>query len=449
MNFQKNTFTTLIFTLFFSFTLAQTPVFKEGLKFNFNEQGTNYLKLNFVNQVWIRFNESNPGTMVNKELQDHTFDIGIRRLRLIMQGYLTDRVYLFVQFGQNNLSYLDNRKAGAFFHDANVDYYIVPKKFAFGTGLASWGGVARYSAPTVSGIVGMDAPIYQQFTNDVNDQFLRRLSVYTHGLLGKFSYRLALSKPMDVAKTFSSGVVPLQDHATFSPKNTYLMTHGYFKYHFWDTETEDTGYHVGTHWSKKKMLTLGAGFAYQPDAVWYGQNKNQITGIYADTTYQALKIFSTDVFFEMPLSDKGNAISLYGAWFNNDYGKNYVRNVGVMNPANAVSSQGTFNGTGNFYPMQGTGNAYYLQGAYLCPRNMLGEKAGTLVPYFQVYYGDFKRFKDPMIVYDLGINWAIHENKNKITLNYQSRPIFDTDANGDLTTSERKAMWVLQYQIAF
>jgi len=418
-----------------------TPVFTDGLKFNFNEKGSSFIKLNFVSQVWVRFNESNPGTMVDNTVKENTFDIGVRRLRFLLQGYLNERLYVFMQFGQNNLSYIADRKAGAFFHDANADYYVVPKKFALGTGLASWGGVARYSAPSIAGLLTMDAPIYQQFTNDINDIFLRRLSVYTHGTVNKFSYRLALSKPMDLAKAAASDYPGLQAYSTFAPQVSSLMTHGYFKYHFFEKDPEETGYHASTYWGKKKMLTVGAGFAYEPKAMWHRENV-------ADTVYSSLQIFATDVFFEMPLSDKGNALNLYGAAFFNDYGQNYVRNVGVMNPANKVSSMGSFNGTGNAFPMQGTGQAYYLQATYIAKRDLLGKNGGTLAPYTQIYYGNYQRFKDPVVVYDVGINWAIQENKNKLSLNFQSRPIFDTDASNNLASTSRKAMWILQYQVA-
>ncbi|MDX1903222.1 MAG: hypothetical protein SFU27_03605, partial [Thermonemataceae bacterium] len=388
---------------------AQNPVFKEGLKFNFNEDGSNYLKMNFIGQIWLRYNENNPNTIFNNKETANTFDIGLRRIRFIMQGYIKNNVYLFLQFGQNNLSYLNERKAGSFFHDANIDYYFIPQKFALGTGLASWGGVARYSAPTVSGIVTMDAPIYQQFTSDINDQFLRRLSVYTHGNLGKFSYRLALSKPMDVSK--SADFKGIQPNATFAPQNTYLMSHGYFKYYIFEKDAEETGYHVGTYFGKKKIFTIGAGFAYEPQALWK-QESNK------DTTYTDLKIFAADAFLELPLSEKGNAINIYGAFFSNDYGKNYVRNVGVMNPANKVGSQASFNGAGNAFPMQGTGTSYYLQALYFFKNK--GEDKGRIAPYTQLFYANYEAVKDPIIVYDIGLNYFIKENLHKISLNYQN-----------------------------
>src|SRR5690349_17450170 len=39
---------------------------KKDIRFNFNKEGTKYLKMTMTNQVWLRFNESNPGTMVDQ-----------------------------------------------------------------------------------------------------------------------------------------------------------------------------------------------------------------------------------------------------------------------------------------------------------------------------------------------------------------------------------------------
>ena len=78
---------------------------KDGLKTYLTADSTTFLKLNFVAQVWARYNESNPGTTVNGELASSTTDVGIRRARLVLSGQLTPRVYVFLQFGQNSFSY--------------------------------------------------------------------------------------------------------------------------------------------------------------------------------------------------------------------------------------------------------------------------------------------------------------------------------------------------------
>lgn len=88
-----------------------SQVLKDG-KFYINEDGSRYLKFTLNTQVWLRYNESNPGTTVNGFSKSSTTDIGIRRFRIQMFGQLTDRVFVYTQFGQNNFNYLSDRKTG-------------------------------------------------------------------------------------------------------------------------------------------------------------------------------------------------------------------------------------------------------------------------------------------------------------------------------------------------
>ena len=90
------------------------------------------------------------------------------------------------------------------------------------------------------------------------------------------------------------------------------------------------------------------------------------------------------------------------------YGKNYIRNQGVMNPADGVlAGTATINGTGNAFPMMGTGNIVAGQVGLLLPKNILGEKNGQLQPYVMVLHGNFDRLQQGMFQYDAGLNWYI------------------------------------------
>ena len=98
----------------------------EEMKLNLNKDGSHYLKWTFLNQVWLRYNQSNPGTTVLREPTSETFDIGLRRTRIQFYGQLTDHVFFYMQFGQNNLNLLagqnaansGNRNLQASVHDA-------------------------------------------------------------------------------------------------------------------------------------------------------------------------------------------------------------------------------------------------------------------------------------------------------------------------------------------
>src|SRR5947207_1776637 len=121
------------------------PKLKDGLKTYLNSDSTSFIKLNFVSQTWTRFNDNNPGSTVNGQPEANTFDVGIRRVRLVLSGQLSKRVSFFFQFGQNSFNYLSTRKAGAFIHDATADYAFVPKKLSIGFGLQGWNGLGRSS----------------------------------------------------------------------------------------------------------------------------------------------------------------------------------------------------------------------------------------------------------------------------------------------------------------
>ncbi|HKZ37196.1 MAG TPA: hypothetical protein VJ184_06070, partial [Chryseolinea sp.] len=95
----------------------------EEMKLILNEDGSHYLKWTFLNQVWLRYNESNPGTTVLDENANSTFDIGLRRTRIQFFGQVTDHVFFYTQFGQNTANN-GNRKFQVFFHDALGEYKV-------------------------------------------------------------------------------------------------------------------------------------------------------------------------------------------------------------------------------------------------------------------------------------------------------------------------------------
>lgn len=418
---------------------AQTKPDRE-LKMNLNDDGSHYLKATFTGQVWMRFNESNPGTTVGGYSEPQTYDIGLRRVRSQFFGKISDRVFLYTQVGINNFDYNSTRKPGIFFHDVVTEYYVTPRSLQIGAGLTAWTGFSRYSSPGVASILGYDAPLYQQSTNDVNDQFLRKLSIYAKGKIGRLDYRIILSDPMLVDGTITT-VKPLSVNSDFSYMPPKLQTSGYFMYQFMDEESNLTPYMTGTYLGKKKVFTLGAGFQYQPDAMWH----------YSDTSLTTRTIvmedmlnYSVDAFYDNPVGTKGAAITAYAAIAHTGYGKNYIRNNGAMNPATAGSGT-SFNGGGNAFPMYGTGNLVFAQVGYLLPKSVLGETHGQLQPYLDATLAKYDRLHDNMLMWDAGVNWLIDGHRSKVSLNYQNRPVFSTT---DLTESVRKGMIVLQFQIA-
>ena len=430
-----------------SFAFAQSNSnnrFKDGLKLYLSSDSSRYLKSTLCIQTWIRYNNNNPGTTVNGYAEKHSYDLGIRRFRMQLFGPVARKVFFYSQFGINNFNYLSTRKQGAFFHDLLGEYEVHPKLLSLGAGLTGWSGFARYSSPAVASIMGGDAPLFQQATNDVTDQFLRKLSVYAKGKIASLDYRIAISKPMIIqnANSFSSKDTALSKSATFSPEPSRLQSQAYLVWQFIDKESNLTAYNAGTYLGKKKIFNIGAGIIYQPKTTRYLDAHNH-------KQYSAMTLWAIDVFYDAPINnEKGNAVSVYGGYFNMNYGPNYHRNLGVMNVSNGVVN-GSINGAGNALPLYGTGSVFYLNSGYLFRKELL-KGNGTIMPFASAMYANYKAFKDPMLMWECGLNWFINGTHNsKLTLNYQSRPVLVKNSVGELVEqkSSRKGMCYLQYQI--
>lgn len=412
----------------------------KSLKFDLNEDGSHYLKASFTAQIWARYNQSNPGTTIYGYEKSETFDIGLRRVRTVIDGMLTDKVYLFTQFGINNFTSTSQRKMPLFFHDVVGEYHITQRSLHIGGGLTGFTGMARFSSPSIGTIMGYDAPLNQQSTNDATDQFLRKLSIYAKGKLGRLDYRLIASNPMSAQN--STVVQDINTNANFSLKPPSMQYSGYFMYQFYDEESNLTPYTVGTYLGKKKVFNIGVGFQYQANAMWRWNNTLQ-----KDTISEDMLHLAADVFYDKPVGSKGAALSLYAAYINYNYGKGYLRNIGVMNPATGTTAtSNSLNGGGNGVAMLGTGSVLQGQIGYLLPQYVLGEEKGQLMPYIMVMSANYDRLNQNMLLYDAGINWFITGHKTKISLDWQNRPVFRAT---DQKVAERKSMAVVQFQLSF
>jgi hypothetical protein len=418
------------------------------LRVNLNEDGSHYVKATFLNQVWLRFNQSNPGTTSLGNPKDQTFDIGLRRTRFQLYGELTDHVGFYFQFGQNNFNWLagqnatnsGNRKFQAFFHDALTEYRVKKKSdiLILGGGLTIVNGLSRFTQPSISSIMSMDVPVFLQATVDQTDEFARKLSVYARGQLGKLDYRIALSDPFPIT---SNGIpsLPIGPNASFAHDRRSKQYQCFFMWNIFDTEPHTTPYAAGTYLGKRKVLNVEAGAITQKDAMWT-----------TPQNYHRLTLWSVALFYDAPVDpEKGTAINAYAGYFNTDYGPGYLRYNGQMNPANGSSVAGApAQSYGNGWPMFGTGNVIYAQAGYLLRKDLLGEN-GTLMPYFTIQSASYDRLDKQMTVFAAGTNWLIKDHNSKLTLDYQVRPTYTPVGTELVKDSEMKGQVVLQYQVMF
>ncbi|MBP8114836.1 MAG: hypothetical protein KAY50_05725 [Chitinophagaceae bacterium] len=444
--------TTVILLLSTSISFSQTPSssksrFKDGLKIYLNDDSTSYLKGIGMAQLWFRYNNNNPGSTIYGTEQSKTFDVGIRRARYQFLSQVNKKVFFYSHIGINNFNSISARKTPIYFHDATAEYAIYKNHFTIGGGLSGWNGTTRYTSSSVGNILCLDLPVIMETTNDVTDQFVRKLGVYAKGQLGKFDYRFSAANPFPVQNALSP-VAALSSVDTnvsfFSTRAPELQYQGYFMWQFLDKESNLLPYMTGSYLGKKRVFNIGSGFAFQNNAMWHRNTKG-------DTISTPLKQIGVDVFLDYYLNkEKQNAITAYVAYMNYDFGPNYIRNAGPMNMANGTNSKGSFNGAGNSMPTYGTGQVIYAQTAYLFKHDLL-KAQGTLQPYVSGMFANYEKLKDPVLVYDIGLNWIQDGQKSKISLDYQSRPIFNINATGEIeeTKSARRGMLVLQYQVAF
>jgi hypothetical protein len=438
---------------------AQTHADKEkdGVKYFLNSDSSAYLKFMGTLQVWLRYTQNNPGSGLqypgnpNFYQENETVDLGIRRARFQLFGPLHKRVFFYSQFGINNFSSQSTRKQGAFFHDLVTEVHVIERTLSIGAGLTGWSGLSRYSSPSVASTLMYDAPLFQQATNDITDQFLRKFSVYAKGKIKKLDYRAALSKPMPVQTasipTDTSLNASFYNISVFSPQPPKLQTQAYLNWQFLEEESNLTPYTVGTYLGKKRVFNLGAGLIHQADAMRHEKSANQIE-------YTNLLLWSADAFLDYALDrEKQTAITLYASYSDYDFGPNYSRSLGVMNPMNASNNPliNKFSAYGNAFPMCGSGQIMYLQSAYLFKHDLL-KSLGSVQVYADGMLADYEVFNDPMLVWDAGVNWLIKGHGAKISFNYQNRPVFQynpSNYTGSEVKGERKGMYVLQMQAAF
>ncbi len=436
------------------FSLALTAVLitqinasaqSKELKHYLNKDSTEYVKLTFLNQTWVRYAQNNPGSTVAGQAQNETFDIGLRRTRMQLYGKTSAHTFFYLQVGQNNFNYLSARKTGLFIHDA-LGEINVNKHFGMGAGLTAWTGFSRFSSPGIASIMALDAPLFLQATNDANDQFLRKLSVYAKGKIGKLDYRLIASKPFEfTSSTLYNAATGISDNAQISPRPPSVQGSGYVSCQFLDQESNEMPYQVGTYLGKKRVLNIGGGAQYQKNAMWYTSN--------GDTLNHDMLLAAVDVYYDAPLrTEKGDAISIYAVATYYDFGKNYVRNVGPMNTTDGVNANSVFNGTGVGFPMIGTGESVYLQLGYLSPKLSQTKDIGKVMPYFSTQVSQYQRLDKPMVFVDAGCSWYLDGSRSKLTFGVQNRPVDEKtnlpDGSNYVHEIKRMNSFILQYQVS-
>ncbi len=403
-----------------------------------------YLRLFFWSQFWARFNENNPGSVVRGEVERNTFDVGLRRVRFIAFGQVAPRVRALLHLGIDNQSTVSGgfgsgqepKKPQVFIHGVWGEYRVLGESLYVGAGLHFWNGPTRLSSASTLSFLGLDAPIFNWPTVEKTDQFSRTLGVYAKGrLFERLDYRLSLSQP------FVTTGNPAEGRADFNPEADTFIAQGYFKYDFLEVESNVMPYFAGTYLGRKRVLNVGVGGYFSPDAMAFleGGEPREADAL----------LLSVDGFADLPVGGGGAAVTAYASLSHYDLGPNYVRNIGILNPSTGLATEGptSFNGPGNAVPLIGTGWLFFAQAGYLLPD--VPGLVGRLQPYVSFSALSFERLADAVLLPDVGLNWYLAGHHARLTLNYRSRPVFQSMDGNAPEVTQRKSEVTLQGQVFF
>ncbi len=318
-----------------SLTLSMYSGAKAGPVIDFGDQG--YLQMDIKEQVYVEYtnigsgaNGGNPNT-----------NIHFQRNRLTFTGMMDDtwgaKFQTCGNFGTDKtpLGYM-NYQAANNAEDRSVkiiDAYIIGD---FDTHLRMKLGLTKIPL-TRANLTDCFAPLSLDrsmfvYTPDANSsaKTSRDMGLVLWGTFfdDKLKYWAGIFQGRQGTSnwTFSS---PTALNAKLTPGATYesspqpgnnflyvLRAH----YSFLDPEPGGSGY-LGTYFGKKKILTLGAGVAYQPNYAYRDVNPN---GTLIDKKTVDYKAYAADLFFEYPFSF--GVLTLDGQYLKADIGNAYKNN---------------------------------------------------------------------------------------------------------------------------
>jgi hypothetical protein len=189
--------------------------YKNGLRLYLNKDSTSFIRLLMWSQIWTRWQQHNPNTAINNNGNTtETWDLGIRRSRILLHGQLSPRLLVFWIIGANNQTFVngggglltgpdgvtDGKRQSVFVHDAWTEYKVSRELFV-GAGLLTWSGLSRGSNAATLNFLTIDSPLYGWALLDANDQFARTFGIYAKGEIGKFNYRAVLTKPFAIPES--------------------------------------------------------------------------------------------------------------------------------------------------------------------------------------------------------------------------------------------------------
>ncbi|HQX04980.1 MAG TPA: hypothetical protein PKZ44_12765 [Flavobacterium sp.] len=390
---KKTLFLGLFALLTFNAFSQGSPDYGGGMKVNFNEDGSKYMRFITWGQVWAQYNDNMPEG-------EKAFNTTLRRARFITYAQLTPKFLILTHFGINSLS-ADNmspvgkgESSQLFLHDFWVQYKVADKHDV-GAGLHYWNGISRLNNEGTLNFLTLDNNRQSWSTLGLSDQFARHQGIYGKGAFGKLQYRVSINEAItngidarDPETNVNTSIYG--GRRILGSKDSGMAYAGYFEYGFKDAESNLLPYKVGTYLGTKKVFNVGAGFFLHPSGSVMNDGTKNVG--------ENVSIFAVDAFYDAPIGDSKAAITGYLTYQNNNYGKNYLFNA------------------------YGTGSFIYGHVGYLLPT----EKTTKLQPYLSYASNSYDAVDDNRNVFGAGANLFLNGHNSKLTLEYKNEKFGET-----------------------
>src|SRR5690554_148707 len=356
-------------------------------------------------QIWTRYTQLNPGTTgVNGNDINNLFDIALRRTRFsLLNNLYNEKIVVYTQFGMNGQTITSTSSPQLYVHDIWTQFRLWKDYLYLGVGLHGWAGISRLGSASYSQNLMLDHPGFSLPNLGKTDQAGRQIGIFIRGNAFKFNYRLSIDKPFVRDEMGNIGI----NESTYYP-NTNTAFKSYVFYSFLDEEHTKSSYLSMCNLGKKKVFNIGAGFDYHPQSF---ASLNEMS----DTVLHNKLLLGADMFFDYPFKDE-SSLTIYLAGYLYDFGPNYVRTYGVMNPLKTGSLE---QGGGNYYYNVGTGTIIYSSLGYIFPEK-LQVLPGKLQVVLACHYKNFEALSTPSTQLDAGINYYISNHNAKINLQYSN-----------------------------
>ena len=375
-----------------------------GARIHFGDEDQGTLQIQYKGQFRFTYRDIGPedGGITN---------FGFRRNRLAFMGAWSDKVSLYVQgeFADPNLAPIDFSGAG---FDTNFKLLDAAVRFSFNDAFKVTVGRFKYNFSREN------LEICEESLTLDRSLFIRTAYVGTRddgiaiwgNLFGDLvQYRVDAMEGRQAA----SGTVAPSSNPRYSARAHVTLL-----------EPENAYGYKGTYLGKKKVLTLGAAYQYEPE-VTYIDPATQLGG----EDYQG---WTVDGFFEYPLA--GGAVTASAAYEKVDLGDAYTG----ANPDPGATG------------LYGAKNGWYAKGGFLLP--------GAPLQFFGRYekwrFACLRNVFDQIVDwYGFGANYYVWGQNLKLTVEW-SKTDFDqegayTSAQGTSLTSRDFNSVVAQMQFIF